>query len=111
MGRSTPANMERREQGEADREDDEGVGEEEEEEDGEGEDIVSKLFNFDLYEALQIVFLSLDSISLKRARCVCHTWDNFIKKALWLSRPARRRLRARLENQWKEKEPRVRLLD
>ena len=29
---------------------------------------------------------SLDSISLKRARCVCHTWDNFIKKALWLSR-------------------------
>ena len=48
--------MERREEGEADGEDDEGVGEEEEE-DGEGEDIVSKLFNFDLYEALQIVFL------------------------------------------------------
>ena len=75
----------------------------------EGRDIVSQLFNYDLYEALQIVFLrslstaalrhhylvnfsalsipySLDSISLKRARCVCHEWDSFIQKALWASK-------------------------
>ena len=29
---------------------------------------------------------SLDSISLKRARCVCHEWDSFIQKALWASK-------------------------
>jgi len=77
----------------------------------EGRDIVSQLFNYDLYEALQIVFLSLDSISLKRARCVCHEWDSFIQKALWASKPARRRLRSRLVNQWKKKEPVVRRVD
>ena len=93
------------------------VGKREEKEDcesqmEEGRDIVSQLFNYDLYEALQIVFLrslstaalrhqyrvniffrslvniscSLDSISLKRARCVCHEWDSFIQKALWASK-------------------------
>jgi len=106
--RSTPDNMDRRDKEKKDEKD----GEEDEvDDDEEGEDIVSKLFNFDLYEALQIVFLSLDSISLKRARCVCHTWDNFIRKALWSSRPARRRLRARLVSQWKVKQPRVRVVD
>merc|ERR1712223_558560 len=74
-------------------------------------DIVSQLFNYDLYEALQIVFLSLDSISLKRARCVCHEWDSFIQKPLWASTPARRRLRSRLVNQWEENEPLVRRVD
>merc|ERR1711936_1146112 len=77
----------------------------------EGRDIVSQLFNYDLYEALQIVFLSLDSISLKRARCVCHEWGSFIQKALWASKPARRRLRSRLVSQWKKKEPVVRRVD
>ena len=46
--------MERRDKEKKDEKD----GEEDEvDDDEEGEDIVSKLFNFDLYEALQIVFL------------------------------------------------------
>ena len=45
--------MERREEEEGREKKDE----EEDEEEEEGEDIMSKLFSYDLYEALQIVFL------------------------------------------------------
>ena len=53
--RRTPANMERSDKEEEER----GEEEDEADDEGEGNDIVSQLFNYDLYEALQIVFLRL----------------------------------------------------
>ena len=52
--------------------------EDEADDDGEGNDIVSQLFNYDLYEALQIVFLRFPSTAdsshlllLKRCHSIC----------------------------------------
>jgi len=68
-------------------------------------DIMNKLFELDLDEIIQRVFLSLDPLSLKNCRCVCSEWSEFIQKRLWGSRPAKTQLKKRLINQWKFSEP------
>lgn len=62
--------MERSEEEEREKKDEEEEEEREKKEDDEGEekDIMSKLFNYDLYEALQIVFLRC----LKTTAETCH---------------------------------------
>ena len=48
-----------------------------------GEAVLLRLFDSDLDEALQLVFLSLDPESLKASRLVCKAWDTFIKRRVW----------------------------
>ena len=67
--------------------------------------IINTLFELDLDEVIQKVFLSLDPIDLKNCKCVCSQWSQFIRNRLWNSRPAKKRLRNRLINQWKFSEP------
>ena len=66
-----------------------------------GEAVLLRLFDSDLDEALQLVFLSLDPESLKASRLVCKAWDTFIKRRVWGSPRARLRLRGRLLRHWK----------
>ena len=63
--------MERREEEEEEREK---KDEDEEEEEEEGEDIMSKLFSYDLYEALQIVFLRCLTTAESCHHQPCHTF-------------------------------------
>merc|ERR1719270_2011748 len=67
----------------------------------EGEAVLLRLFDSDLDEALQLVFLSLDPESLKASRLVCKAWDAFIKRRVWGSPRARLGLRGRLLRHWK----------
>ena len=66
--------MERREEEEEREKKDEEEDEEEEEEEEEGEDIMSKLFSYDLYEALQIVFLRCLTTAEPCHHQPCHTF-------------------------------------
>ena len=66
-----------------------------------GEAVLLRLFDSDLDEALQLVFLSLDPESLKASRLVCKAWDTFIKRRVWGSPRARLVLRGRLLRHWK----------
>jgi len=68
---------------------------------------MNRLFELDLDEILQKIFLSLDSMSLKNCKCVSNEWFNFIQRRLWNSKPARNQLHNRLINQWKFSEPLV----
>ena len=68
-------------------------------------EIINQLFEFDLDELLQKIFLHLAPLDLKNCRCVCTQWSTFIKKRLWSSKPAERQLRKRLINQWKYGDP------
>ena len=68
-------------------------------------DIINRLFELDLDELLQKIFLSLDPLSLKNCKCVSKDWSNFIQRRLWDSKPARAQLHKRLINQWKFSEP------
>merc|ERR1712059_209517 len=63
-------------------------------------EIINWLFDSNLDEVLQTIFLQLDPVSLKTARCVCHQWNQFILERLWGSKPARNRLQARLNHRW-----------
>lgn len=63
-------------------------------------EIINWLFHSNLDEVLQTIFLQLDPVSLKTARCVCHQWNQFILERLWGSKPARNRLQARLNHRW-----------
>ena len=65
------------------------------------EPVLLRLFNCDLDEALQLVFLSLDPASLKASRLVCKAWNSFIKRRVWGSPRARAGLRGRLLRHWK----------
>ena len=65
------------------------------------EAVLLRLFESDLDEALQLVFLSLDPESLKASRLVCKAWNTFIKRRVWGSPRARLVLRGRLLRHWK----------
>ena len=67
--------------------------------------IINNLFEFDLDEILQKIFLNLDPLSLKNCKCVSSQWFEFIQKRLWGSKQARKQLQNRLTNQWKFNEP------
>ena len=69
--------------------------------------IINLLFELDLDEIIQKVFLHLDPHSLKNCKSVCSEWFEFIQKRLWHSKPAKAKLRKRLVNQWKFSEPLV----
>ena len=68
-------------------------------------DIMNRLFDLDLDELIQKIFLSLDPLSLKSSKCVSSEWFHFIQNRLWSSKPARKQLHNRLINQWKFSEP------
>jgi len=68
-------------------------------------DIMNRLFDLDLDELIQKIFLSLDPLSLKSCKCVSSEWFHFIQNRLWNSKPARKQLHNRLINQWKFSEP------
>eukprot|EP00092_Neocalanus_flemingeri_P031519 GFUD01034230.1.p1 GENE.GFUD01034230.1~~GFUD01034230.1.p1 ORF type:complete len:448 (-),score=113.19 GFUD01034230.1:83-1426(-) len=68
-------------------------------------EIINRLFEYDLDEIIQKIFLSLDPLSLKNCKCVCSEWFEFIQKRLWNSKPAKKLLNKRLLNQWKFSEP------
>ena len=70
-----------------------------------GDFILNRLFDLDLDEILQKIFLFLDPFSLKNCRCVCHLWNDFITKRVWHSPVGRRQLQNRLIYQWKHSEP------
>ena len=75
-----------------------------------GEPVLLRLFNCDLDEALQLVFLSLDPLSLKNSRLVCKAWNSFILRRVWGSPRARAGLRWRLLRHWKSSNARVGML-
>ena len=68
-------------------------------------ELINRLFEYDLDEIIQKIFLNLDPLDLKNCRCVCSQWSGFIKKRLWNSKPAKKQLRNRLINHWKFSEP------
>ena len=68
-------------------------------------DIMNRLFELDLDEIIQKIFLNLDPLNLKNCKCVSSEWFNYIKNRLWNSKPARKQLHRRLINQWKFSEP------
>ena len=77
---------------------------------GEAEPVLLRLFNCDLDEALQLVFLSLDPVSLKNCRLVCKGWNSFIRRRVWGSPRARVGLKGRLLRHWKSASARVGML-
>eukprot|EP00092_Neocalanus_flemingeri_P102780 GFUD01131478.1.p1 GENE.GFUD01131478.1~~GFUD01131478.1.p1 ORF type:complete len:420 (-),score=82.95 GFUD01131478.1:30-1289(-) len=70
-----------------------------------GSDILNRLFQMDLDEMIQKIFLYLDPLSLKNCKCVCLHWSEFIQKRLWNSKLGQKQLQNRLINQWKHSEP------
>ena len=64
--------------------------------------VMSLLFEADLDEALQLVFLCLSPFCLRAARLVCRAWRDFIRRRLWGSSTARGRLGAKLVRRWRE---------
>lgn len=68
-------------------------------------DIMNRLFDLDLDELIQNIFLNLDPLSLKSCKCVSSEWFHFIQNRLWNSKPAKKQLHNRLINQWKFSEP------
>ena len=70
------------------------------------ESIITKLFLFDLDEVLQKIFLHLCPSSLHRSRQVCRQWNAFIVRRVWGCRFGRRQLEARLEQRWRNSQPR-----
>ena len=75
-----------------------------------GDTVMSLLFEADLDEALQLIFLCLDPGSLRAASLVSRCWHTFISRRLWGSTSARRRLRAKLVRRWREARAAVRSL-
>jgi len=75
-----------------------------------GEPVLLRMFNCDLDEALQLVFLSLDPVSLKNSRLVCKAWNSFIRRRVWGSPRARAGLRGRLLRHWRSASARVGML-
>ena len=53
-------------------------------------DIINQLFELDLDEIIQKIFLNLDPQSLKNCKCVSSEWFEFIQKRLWNSKPAKK---------------------
>eukprot|EP00092_Neocalanus_flemingeri_P015066 GFUD01016273.1.p1 GENE.GFUD01016273.1~~GFUD01016273.1.p1 ORF type:complete len:387 (-),score=69.86 GFUD01016273.1:41-1201(-) len=68
-------------------------------------EIMNGLFELDLDEIIQKIFLNLDPLSLKNCKCVCSEWFEFIQKRVWNSKPANKQLKKRLMNQWKFSDP------
>jgi len=66
---------------------------------------MSKLFDSDLDEIIQKIFLYLDPMSLKNCNLVCEEWNQYIHERLWNSQPARKILYNKLIHQWKYGEP------
>ena len=59
---------------------------------------------------VELVFLSLDPVSLKNSRLVCKAWNSFIQRRVWGSPRARVGLRGRLLRHWKNASARVDML-
>jgi len=74
-------------------------------------DIMKRLFEMDLDEILQKIFLNLDPLSLKNCKCVNKDWYYFIQTRLWECKPARDYLHDKLINQWKYGDPAVAVHD
>ena len=66
---------------------------------------MNRLFELDLDEIIQKIFLNLDPLSLKSCKCVSNEWSHFIQRRLWGSKPARKQLLTRKINQWKFSDP------
>ena len=49
-------------------------------------DILQKLFDIELEEVIQKIFLYLDPISLKNSRSTCKKWNEFIDRRIWKSK-------------------------
>ena len=68
-------------------------------------EIMNKLFQSDLDEIIQKIFLNMDPMSLKSCTLACKEWNQFIQQRLWKSKSARKILFNRLIHQWKYCEP------
>ena len=70
-------------------------------------EIMRKLFESDLDQIIQNIFLNLDPLTLKSCRQVCSAWNSFIHLRLWSSKPAKHKLREMLTNQWRSSQPAI----
>ena len=68
-------------------------------------DIFEKLFEWELEEILQKIFLFLDPEELKNARCTCNKWKEFIDRRIWKSPSGMLELNRKLISQWKNEKP------
>ena len=68
-------------------------------------EIMRKLFESDLDQIIQNIFLSLDPLTLKSCRQVCSAWNSFILLRLWGSKPVKHKLGAMLTNEWRSSQP------
>jgi len=67
--------------------------------------VLQLLQDYNLDFLLQEIFLCLDFVSLHAVRQVSKEWNEFILSRIWSSKRGWRRMRHKLERQWKEESP------
>merc|ERR1712198_492091 len=66
---------------------------------------IKKLFDKNLDEIIQKIFLFLDPKSLKNSRSTCIQWKEFIDRRIWKSKTGMEELNRKLIFQWKSEKP------
>ena len=67
--------------------------------------ILQKLFDLELEEVIQKIFLFLDPESLKNSKSTCIQWREFIDRRIWKSKTGMEELNRKLILQWKSVKP------
>ena len=65
--------------------------------------IITQLFDMELEEILQKIFLFLEPKSLKNAKSTCSLWCDFVKRRIWHSKFGLAQLNTKLSSQWKQR--------